>query len=157
MSLSHRRISNTGVDSPTADRRGVGLLAVALAVSWGSMVFHNQWELPVTPLSLENTGPLAVDLALLAACWWRPSSRVVWTLILAWGLLNVVVGGVLTVLPLPVLPFAPEQTLEHYAVRVVYALGQVPLVLVAGGALRRLRHPNQEIEREGGQDGRADG
>ena len=76
------------------------------------MVFHNQWELPLTPLDLENMGPLAVDIALLVVCWRRPRSRVVWTVILAWGLLNMVVGGLLTVLPLPVLPFAPEQTVE---------------------------------------------
>ena len=156
MWTDHRQAS-TDVNAPTTDRRRVGLLALALAVSWASMLFHNQWELPLTPLDLENTGPLAVDIALLLACWWRPWSRLVWTAILAWGLINMVVGGLLTVLPLPVLPFVPEQTVDHYAVHVVYAIGQLPLVLVAGGALRRRRRQTQRISAEGDQDGRADG
>lgn len=157
MWTNHRQASTTGVTSPTADRRRVGLLALALAVSWASMVFHNQWELPITPLDLANTGPLAVDIALLVACWRWPRSHVVWTVVLAWGLLNMVVGGLVTVLPLPVLPFGPEQTVDHYAVHVVYAIGQLPLVLVAGGALRQLRHRKYWIGADGGQDGRVDG
>jgi len=156
MWTDHRQAS-TDVTAPTADRRRVGLLALALAVSWASMLFHNQWELPLTPLDLENTGPLAVDIALFVACWRRPSSRLLWIVILVWGLLNMVVGGLLTVLPLPVLPFVPEQTVDHYAVHVVYAIGQLPLVLVAGGALRRLHRQTQRISAEGDQDDRADG
>ena len=155
MTVNHRPAS-TGAIAPTPHRRRTGLLAVALAVSWASMVFHNQ-ELPLTLLDLENTGPLAVDIALLIACWLRPSSLVVWTAILVWGLLNMVIGGIVTVLPLPVLPFVPPQTVEHYAVHLVYAVGQLPLVLVAGKALRQLRRQKQETRAEGGHDGRADG
>jgi len=154
MTINHRQAS-TGAIAPTPHRRRIGPLALALAVSWASMVFHNQ-ELPLTLLDLENTGPLAVDIALLIACWWRPSSRVVWTTILVWGLLNMVIGGLVTTLPLPVLPFDPPQTVEHYAVHLVYAVGQLPLVLVAGEALRQLRGQKQEMRAEGGQDGRAD-
>ena len=150
MWTDHRR-APTDVTAPS-DRPRAGRLALALAVSWASMLLHNQWELPLTPLAPENTGPLAVDIALLVVCWRRPRSRVVWTAILAWGLVNMLVGGLLTVLPLPVLPFVPEQTFDHYAVHVVYALGQLPLVLVAGGALRQLRHSGTK----GDDDGRAD-
>lgn len=158
MWITRRQASTTGVTPPIADRRRVRWVALALAVSWASMLFHNQWELPITPLDLENTGPLAADIALLVACWSGPRSRVVWTVILAWGLLNLVVGGLVTVLPLPVLPFVPEQTVDHYAVHGVYAVGQLPLVLVAGGALRHLRPQKQRIiGADGGHDGRADG
>lgn len=132
------------------------MLTLALAASWASMVFHNQWELPLTPLDFENTGPLAVDIALLVVCWAWPWSRGAWTLILAWGLLNMVVGGLVTVLPLPVLPFAPEQTVDHYLVHLVYAGGQLPLVLVAVGALRQLRTQKQWNSVDGGRDDRAD-
>lgn len=156
MGIDHRQTS-AGATAWTADRRRIGLLALALAVSWASMLFHNLRELPLTTLDLENTGPLAVDVVLLVVCWWRPRSRLVWTAVLAWGLLNLVVGAVLTVLPLPVLPFAPEQTIDHYAVHAVYAIGQLPLVLVAGGALRKLRHQKQRIGTEGDRDVRADG
>jgi hypothetical protein len=151
MRTNLRRASPTGAPSRNTGGRRMGLLALALAASWASMLFHNQWELPLTPLDVENTGPLAVDIVLLVACLWRPTSRVVWTLILAWGLLNLVVGGLLTVLPLPVLPFAPEQTVSHYAVHLVYAIGQLPLVLLAGAALHQLRRGNRRIETNGGQ------
>jgi hypothetical protein len=116
------------------------------------MLVHNQWELPLTPLDLENTGPLAVDIALLVACRKWPLSRVPWTVVLAWGLLNLVIGGLVTVLPLPVLPFVPEQTVDHYAVHLVYAAGQIPLILVAGRTLRQLRHQKDRTGAEGGQD-----
>ncbi len=44
-----------------------------------------------------------------------------------WTGLNLV-GGALTVLPLPLLPFVPEQTVEHYAAHAIYAIAQVPLL-----------------------------
>lgn len=37
-------------------------------------------------------------------------------------------GAVITVLPLPVLPFRPEQSLRHYGVHLVYALTQLPVL-----------------------------
>ena len=150
--------STTGATSPTADRRRIGLLALALAVSWASMLFHNQWELPLTPLDLENTGPLAVDIALLVACWWRPWSRVVWTVILAWGLLNMVVGGLVTVLPLPVLPFVPEQTVDHYAVHAgLRPRAAAPRARRGRGASAAASSERSGSSAEGGHDGRADG
>src|SRR6187551_3102500 len=95
----------------------------------------------------------------MSSCWSRacgPRSRVLWAVILAWGLINMVVGGIVTVLPLPVLPFVPEQTVEHYVVHAVYAIGQLPLVLVAAGALRGLRYQKRGIAADGGgQDVRA--
>jgi len=48
-----------------------------------------------------------------------------------------VIGGIVTVLPLPMLPFAPEQSLSHYAAHVLYTVGQLPLVVVAW----RAAHP----------------
>jgi hypothetical protein len=50
--------------------------------------------------------------------------------------LNLVIGGIVSVLPLPILPFVPEQSLTHYGAHVVYTLGQVPLVVVAWRAIR---------------------
>ena len=157
MSLDHRRTAWSGATATRADRWKVGVLAGALAVSWASMVFHNLWELPLPLLAVENIGPFALDIALLVVCWRWPRSAVVWAVILAWGLLNMVVGGLLTVLPLPVLPFVPEQSVGHYAVHVVYAVGQLPLVLVAAGALRRLRHQKHGSGAKGDRDARADG
>ena len=151
MGTNHRQ-DLTDVGSPSFDRRRIGLLAMALLVSWASMLFHNLSELPITLTDLANMGPLAFDVVLLVACWWRPRSRVLWAVILAWGLLNMVVGGIVTVLPLPILPFVPEQTVEHYAVHLVYTIGQLPLVLVATMVLYR----EQGTRANGGRDGRAD-
>ena len=156
MWINQRQDSNTDAAAPTAGRPKLGLLALALAVSWGSMLFHNQSELPITPLDVENTGPLAVDIVLFVACWRWPWSRVVWMSILVWALINLVIGGIVTVLPLPVLPFVPEQTVEHYAVHAVYAVGQLPLALLAAEALRGLRRHKRGTSTDGGgQDVRA--
>ena len=46
--------------------------------------------------------------------------------------------------------------MEHYAVHAVYAVGQLPLVFLAGAALRRLRNIKQPIGANGGHDDRAD-
>lgn len=113
-------------------------MALAFALSWLTMLAHNTYELPLTPTDLENSGPLVVDLLLLAAYWRRPESRGVPMAILGWAVLNLVIGGFVTVLPLEVLPFAPEQSLSHYLTHLVYAVGQVPLIVLSVTALRRL-------------------
>jgi hypothetical protein len=100
------------------------------------MLAHNLYELPLGPLDVENSGPLLVVLGLGAAYVARPASFPVAALAFAWGVLNLVVGGIVTVLPLDVLPFVPEQSVSHYAAHIVYALGQVPLVAVSYRAAR---------------------
>ncbi len=39
---------------------------------------------------------------------------------MGWGVLNLVIGGIVSVLPLPILPFVPEQSVTHYGAHVVY-------------------------------------
>jgi hypothetical protein len=112
-------------------------MAIALALSAGSMLAHNLYELPIGPLAAENTGPIAVAAAIGIAYAIWPGSRVVAGVAFGWGLLNLVIGGIVTVLPLSILPFVPEQSLSHYAAHVVYAVGQVPLVVLAYRALAR--------------------
>lgn len=112
-------------------------MALAVAASWGSMLAHNLYSLPLAPIDMENSGPLIVAAGLLAAYWLRPNSRPVTVAILAWALLNLVVGGIITVLPLPFLPFEPEQSVNHYLAHVAYSLGQVPLTALTLAALRR--------------------
>lgn len=111
-------------------------MAAALAISWASMLAHNLYELPLSPVDPENSGPLVIAIALGLAYAARPDSFLIATLTFAWGVLNLVVGGVLSVLPLSFLPFLPEQTLTHYGAHVVYTLGQVPLVVLAYRAAR---------------------
>ena len=111
-------------------------MAVALAVSALSMLAHNLYELPLSPIDLENSGPMAFAGILAAAYAMRPRSRAVAAAVLGWGVLNLVIGGVVSVLPLPILPFVPEQSVTHYGAHVVYAVGQIPLVVLAYRALR---------------------
>jgi hypothetical protein len=56
-------------------------------------------------------------------------------LLLAWALLNLLGGAVLSVLPLPFLPFVPEQSLRHYSFHLLYGLTQVPLIVAARAQL----------------------
>lgn len=106
-------------------------LTVAMVLSWGGMLAHNMYELPIAVLDVENTGPLVVAAGLVVAYASRPHARAVHLVLLGWGLLNFLIGGVLTVLPLQALPFEPEQSASHYLVHFVYALGQLPLILLA--------------------------
>lgn len=118
-----------------------GVMATALALSWATMLGHNLYELPISPLAPESTGPLVVAGVLLVVYWIRPRSRVALWAILGWALANLVVGGVITVLPLPILPFTPDQSLDHYLAHVYYAAGQVPLLVYSLAGLRRRPEP----------------
>ena len=111
-------------------------VALALAISWGSMLAHNSYELPLSPIDPENSGPLVVAMLIGLAYAARPDARAIVAAALGWGVLNLVIGGIVTVLPLPALPFAPEQSVSHYAAHVLYTAGQVPLVVLVLRGLR---------------------
>jgi hypothetical protein len=111
-------------------------MAAALALSALSMSAHNLYELPLSPIDVENSGPMAFAFILGAAYALRPESKLVAAAALAWGVLNLVIGGIVTVLPLSILPFEPEQSMTHYGAHVVYAVGQLPLIVLAYRALR---------------------
>lgn len=113
------------------------LIIVTTAFAWLGFFIHNIADLPgQTILSPESLFPTLVTLALLVL-WLVPATRTLgaWAL-LVWAALNLV-GGALSVLPLPILPFVPEQSFEHYAFHVVYAVTQVPLIVVCVAWLRR--------------------
>jgi len=111
-------------------------MASALALSALSMLAHNLYELPLSPFDLENAGPMAVAAILGVAYAVRPRSKAVAAAALGWGVLNLVIGGIVSVLPLAILPFVPEQSLTHYGAHVVYALGQIPLLVLGYRAVR---------------------
>ena len=100
------------------------------------MLAHNLYELPLTPIDLENSGPILVAALIGVAYAVNPGSKAVAAAALGWGTLNLVIGGIVSVLPLPFLPFVPEQSITHYGAHVVYTLGQVPLVVLSYRALR---------------------
>lgn len=140
-SMDPRAEVGVGLGSGTAPAPSTLRVGLALALSWGTMLAHNLYELPLTIGDLENSGPLVVALALCVAYWRRGGSRAVQWALLGWALLNLVIGGIVTVLPLAILPFTPEQSLDHYLAHVFYAVGQIPLTLLAVAALRHRLHP----------------
>lgn len=101
----------------------------AVAVSWAGFVVHNVADLPnVSLLGPEYVVPTLVYLA-LGVLWATRARRVAAYLLFGWCLLHLVGGAVISVLPLPFLPFDPEQSLSHYAFHVLYGLAQVPLLV----------------------------
>ena len=76
----------------------------ALGLSWLGLAIHNLADLGAAVLlGPETVGPTAVYV-LLAAAWMTPARRQVAWLMLAWGWLNLIGGGLLSVLPLPLWP-----------------------------------------------------
>ncbi|MDP9252679.1 MAG: hypothetical protein M3O80_06705 [Chloroflexota bacterium] len=104
------------------------MLVVAVAIASLGLLARNLLSLPLPLLSPANVGPLIVYAGLLA--WHRQSrgANAARTTLLLWTAVNLVVGGILTALPFPILPFVPEQTLGHYLAHAIYALAQVPLL-----------------------------
>jgi hypothetical protein len=121
------------------DRRlpSAAVVVLASAIAAAGMVFHNVLEFgPAFLLDPETLIPLAIfGLFALLACA-RPANAVVHVALLAWALLNLVGGGILSVLPLGLFPFQPEQSFGHYGAHVIYGAAQIPLVVVAARALR---------------------
>lgn len=120
-----------------ADQVAVRTVA-AIALSWLGLVIHNLAELTGQARLGPATLLPAVAYLLLAAGWLSPGRRVAAWLLLGWGWLHAIGGGLLSVLPLPLWPYQPEQSLRHYAVHALYALLQVPLLITA---TRYLHHP----------------
>ena len=110
--------------------RPVRLVAALTVVSWFGMIAHDRISLPELSLwAPEVVLPTLVSVALFAV-WWAWPGRLPFGLLLGWTVLHFALGGLLSVLPWPFLPFMPEQTLQHYVAHAVYAAGQVPLLVV---------------------------
>ena len=115
----------------------VGVVVAATALAWCGFFVHNVAEFPgQTILSTDSLLPTLVWAGALVV-WVIPATRAAgaWML-LAWAVINLV-GGAISVLPLPFLPFEPEQTLEHYAFHGLYAATQLPLIGVTAVWLSR--------------------
>jgi len=105
------------------------------------MVVHTVREFGIPGVFAWETGlaPVVfVEVALFVLWWHERSSRPTLGLVLsATGLLQLIGGAILSVLPLPFLPFAPAQTVDHYLSHVILGITQIPLI-VTPLKLRRL-------------------
>jgi hypothetical protein len=136
------------------DRRIPAAAAVVLASAIGvaGMIAHNVLEFgpdfgPDFLGSAETLIPVGIFGLLALLAWARPANTVVHVALVAWALLNLVGGGILSVLPLGLFPFEPGQSLGHYGAHVIYAAGQIPLVVVAARALRPRRTGSVDAHR----------
>lgn len=77
--------------------------------------------------------------AALVAIWFSKIRRAATWALLGWAVLNLVGGGIISVLPLPSFPFHPEQSTRHSLFHLLYTLTQIPLLIVAAGWSRRRR------------------
>lgn len=119
-------------------QRARTVVAFAIGLSWLGLVIHNLADLGGRVLlDPETLGPTAVYL-LLAAGWLTPARRAAGWLLLGWGWLHMV-RALLSVLPVPLWPYRPEQSLRHYAFHGLYAVLQLPLLVVLTRYQRRRR------------------
>lgn len=125
------------------DRRLPSAAVVVLTpvIAAVGMVAHNALEFgPAFLLKPETVVPLVIFSQFALLAWARPANAVIHVLLLAWAVLNLVGGRILSVLPPGLFPFQPEQSLGHYGAHVMYAVAQLPLVVVAARALSRRGH-----------------
>jgi len=114
-------------------------VAAATAVSWLGLWVHELHRVPrllgFTPDGDLFMLPIAAGLAF----WWYRSrgAPAAWSLAI-YAAVNLT-GAVVTVLPLGLMPFVPEQTVAHYAAHVIYGVCQLPLLTAAIMCLQRQR------------------
>jgi hypothetical protein len=114
------------------------LLAVWMIVSWAGMYIHNMMEFPnITFLNPENAGPALVSIVLFIGWLLMPYRMLLLYLIFAWVMMHFLIGALLTVLPLPVWPFTPDQSLAHYMAHMIYAILQLPLIVFLISQMKR--------------------
>ena len=75
----------------------------------------------------EYTFPSLVWLLLFLAWLLLPNHDFTIRLLLGWSAISLA-GAIVTVLPLPFLPFRPEQSVSHYGVHALYAAAQLPVL-----------------------------
>ncbi len=148
------RMAAGGTTSRTpaaAGSPGLGLVLLFALLSWLGEYVHNLFELPqLTLLSPENSLPALTAMVLVGVWALGPLRRVGAGLLLLWAALHLVGGGIVTILPLKVLPFYPAQTLAHKAAQLLYGLAQLPLILLMIKTLRAQPAPKGQVRPSAG-------
>lgn len=114
-----------------APGRQIGWVAALTFLAWLGEGIHNRADLPqLPPLSPETAIPALISLLLFLGWWLLPYQRMMRLALLSWTWVNLVGGGILSVIPLPFWPFDPEQSVFHYLMHVQYILTQIPLIVI---------------------------
>jgi hypothetical protein len=120
------------------DERPVRWIAAFVFLSWVGEFLHNRIELPgLGLLSQENSITALITAALFLLWWFLPSRKWPAILLFSWGMLHLLGGAILSVIPFSFLPFYPEQTLTHYLAHHLYGLAQIPLIIAMLAQLRK--------------------
>lgn len=131
-------------DSRTAESRCVVWMVAAVALSAFGMAFHTVREFGYLGLLSLGTGMIpvvGVQFFLLVVWWLSPGARSgVGRALAVTGMFQLVGGAIISVLPLPFLPFEPEQSVGHYLSHLILGIAQIPLIVVP---LRRGGHHNR--------------
>lgn len=110
-------------------------LPLAVSLSAAGMAFHTIREFTFAGLLSPASGFLpvaAVQFALLALHVLAPPARKPAAIVLfATAILQLIGGAITSILPLPFLPFAPDQSLHHYLSHFIFGLAQLPLLFAA--------------------------
>lgn len=104
------------------------LVIAGLAVSTLGGWYHNAVDFPGMAIYAPEMLATIVPPIVLAVWWWRRPGRLLLVVTAVWVALSLIVGAVLSVLPLEVWPFEPVQTALHYRAHLFYAVAQVPLL-----------------------------
>ena len=116
----------------------IGWVAACTLLSGLGLFIHNRADLPqLSLLSPETIVPLSISFLLFLGWWLLPLKRMMGLALLSWAVLNLLGGGILSVIPFPFWPFHPAQTEFHYLMHVQYALTQIPLVVILLRQTRR--------------------
>ena len=114
-------------------------VSVGLVLSTFGGWYHNIEEFPTMPQWAPEMLMTIVPGAVLLGWWWlRPGAALMWVTTV-WVLLGLIVGAFLSVFPLQVWPFDPEQTADHYRTHLIYAATQVPTLVVLAWLMGRMR------------------
>jgi hypothetical protein len=126
----------------TAQTRPKAILLVAALtfLSWLGAYVHTILELQLPVWAPENSVPALIGFLLFLGWWKGPGKRRFWIwALLGWTVIaHLLVGALLSVLPLPLWPFYPEQSLEHYLSHLFYAVTQLPLAWVLWQELKQV-------------------
>jgi hypothetical protein len=126
------------VRSGRTDRQALVGLSLAAAVAWLGAWFHNLRESAGTNgLTADTAAELVVLVVLIALTWCIPHA--LWPRAILLGCALVwCVGGTMSVLPLPIWPWIPEQSVSHFATHILVVGAQSPLIVLTLVHVRRL-------------------